>query len=549
MLFTKNIVLETLNQYRGSQYLGNSERTYRWVALIPEDLRDMEQDILYVCNLSEAMKRNLESPGYHYLCIRDRFTDDDEDAKVLNGTIVINENKNVSWLLNVIQQRFLQINKWVMDMREALVDNCDYQLLLDLGEPILRNFVAILDSSYKLLAYTKSIPTHSPINVALIEKGYHGDDTIQKFKAAKRFELYEHEHGVIISPPGGDSGWEIGNFEFVNKICHYGGEWLLHVTMECSQIPLSPALVDLFEVFMDNVDVCFSRQQRAQPSHVYSSLFNEILYGDLVSPYIIADRAKAANVPFHGNFNAYRIVFKDNSTVLLGRFVQELQTFLSKSKIIAHNYEVSALNIYDSPKIIQQSKKNLDKLIPLFEKYDAVCGVSEFFTSLSEFKNACMQATRAHSLGIRLGAIGNYWQFDNNDQKVTACQEDSSIYFYNDVYIFMMLYYAQSGEFDTFKNTAYNEALRKLMDYDSDNGTRLVQVLYTHLNSERRATTSGRLLHMHRNNVLYHISRIEEILGIDLDDYWTRLKLMLAFHFFELQEANRLFTLPSVMDS
>jgi len=28
---------------------------------------------------------------------------------------------------------------------------------------------------------------------------------------------------------------------------------------------------------------------------------------------------------------------------------------------------------------------------------------------------------------------------------------------------------------------------------------------------------------------------------MDLDDYWTRLKLMLAYHFLELEEINRRF--------
>ena len=70
-------------------------------------------------------------------------------------------------------------------------------------------------------------------------------------------------------------------------------------------------------------------------------------------------------------------------------------------------------------------------------------------------------------------------------------------------------------------------------------------MLYAYLVSERRATAAGKLLHMHRNNVLYHISRIEDLLGIDLNDYWTRMKLSLAYHFFELQEANRRVMIPS----
>ena len=158
--------------------------------MLPEDSTEMEPDILYTCMLSDAMKRNKNHPGCNYLCIRDRFADDDEDLDALRGIIVINENRDISWLFNLVQQRFLQINEWVTAMHNALIDNCDYQQLVDLCEPFLNNFVAVLDSSYKLLAHTKGVSSYEPINIALLEKGYHSDKVLQKFRDARRFEVY-----------------------------------------------------------------------------------------------------------------------------------------------------------------------------------------------------------------------------------------------------------------------------------------------------------------------------------------------------------------------
>ena len=540
-MFTKNIVLETLQNYRGSQHLGDSDRTYKWVAMLPDDPEEMEPDLLYVCMLSSAMKRNQEVFGYHYLCIRDRFSDEDDDADTLRGIIILNENKDVPWLFNIIHRRFLEISEWINKMQTALIDSsCDYQRLTDLCEPILNNFVSIFDSSYSLLAHTRNIRCQDPIHDALLEKGYHTDEILQKFKDRKRFEVYEQEQGVVVSAPG-----VISQFEIITKWCRYGGELLLQVVMECSQTPASHALTDLFDIFMRHIEICFQRQQRAQPSQVYSSLLHEMIYGGLHNPFIIGERAKTADVPFYGYFDAYCIVFKDNSTVLPGRFVQEIMAYLPKSKIIAHKYEVVALNIYNSSSIQKLSSQHLLKLVPLLEKYGALCGVSEMFVTLPEFRNACIQATRAQTLGSELRMIGNYWQFDKEVFESTSIKGNGDILFYNDVYIYLTLHLAQSGTFDAFTNTWHNSALKKLIEYDKDNNTRLVEILYAHLVSERRATTSGRLLHMHRNNVLYHISRIEEITGIDLNDYWTRLKLMLAFHFLELQESNRLFFHPA----
>lgn len=542
MTLTKNIILETLNQYRGSHYLDASGRTYRWVAMLPDEADEMEKDILYVCMLSEALKRSPEAPGHNYLCIRDRFTDDEDDAEKekMRGFIIIDENKDVAWLLNIIQKRFLEISEWVEKMQNALIGDCDYQGLVDLCEPILDNFVSVFDSSYTLLAHTKNIECHDPINIALLEKGYHTDEILQKFRDRKRFEVYEQEQGIVVSAPG-----VIAQVEIITKWCRYGGELLLQVVVECSKVPMSLALVDLFGIFMEYVQICFLRQQRSNPSQIYSSLLSEMLYDDLANPFIIGERAKAADVPFSGYFNAYRIVFEDNSTILIGRFVQELMTYLQKSKIVAHKYEVVILNIFNSSNVQKQSNANLYKLTSLLEKYRALCGVSEVFTSLPELKNAYIQATRAQTIGLQLRTLGNFWNFDREVYEATAIERSGNVFYYTDVYIYLALHFAQSGTFDALSNTFYNNALKRLMEYDKENNTRLVQVLYAHLASERRATASGKLLHMHRNNVLYHISRIEEITGIDLNDYWARLKLILAFHFFELIESNRLYVFPA----
>lgn len=540
MLFSKNIVLEVVRSYRGAQYLNESPgREYRWIAMLPEAADDMEFDILYVCKLSEAMRRNLESPGYHYLCIRDCFTDDEEDAAALNGTIVINEQKEISWLFNSVQQRFLQINDWVSKMQSAMTEYCDYQTLIDLCEPIMNNFVTILDGSYKLLAYTKNVHSSDPINVSLLEKGYHTEETMQKFKAARRFDLYEQEHGLIVSEPGA-----ISLFECVSKWCRYGGEPLLHTVMVCADTPLSQALIELFDIFMSFVEKCFYREQRANPSQIYNSLLNEMLYDDMSNPFIIGERAKTSDIPFSGYFDAFRITFRDNATVLVGRFAQELMAYLPESKVVVHNYEISVLNIYSSANVKKQSLEILTRLEPLLVKYGAVCGVSEAFVSLPEFAHACAQATRAQTLGMRIRSLGNYWQLSQETVNLTADESSENVFFYNDVFIYLMLHHAQTGSFNVFNNVSYTKVLLRLKEYDNTNGTQLVQVLYAYLISERRATSAGRILHMHRNNVLYHISRIEELTDMNLDDYWVRLKLTLAFHFFELQESNRLFMSP-----
>ena len=312
-MFTKNIVLEALRPYRGSHYLDmDINPEFRWISMLPGSPDEMEPSILYVCFLSAAMRCNLENPGYYYLCIRDRFSEDDEDAEALKGIFVINENHDTSWLYNVMQRRFIEISVWVKKMRIALIDYCDFQRLIDLSEPILNNFVAILDSSHKLVAFSKNTECHNLINVSLVEKGFHTDQVLKKLGETRRYEIYEQEQGVIISPPIES----FANYEAVTKTFHYGGEWLFLVAMECSITPLSPCIIDLFEIFTENLYLCFINQQRTHQSQLFASTLMEMLYEGLNNTFIIGERAKTANIPFYGYFNAYRMVFDDNSATV-----------------------------------------------------------------------------------------------------------------------------------------------------------------------------------------------------------------------------------------
>lgn len=545
MKFTDNIVLDILKIYRGTNHLNNTDkRRYRWISLLPGQAEEMEADLLYVCRLSQAIPLNQSFPGkFHFLCIRDCFTDED-DMETLTGMVIINEQRGVSWLFNLVQKRFLKLNKWQADMQTALLDGCDYQMLIDLSEPILCNFIATLDSSYKLLAHTKSITCSDPVAVSLLEYGYHTAETLEKFKKANLFKVYADEHGIILGKRG-----EISQYEAISKWCRYGGELLLHTVMMCVQTPLSPGLIDLFEIFMEYMEKCFLSEQYANPSRLYNSLLHDMIYDGLDNPFVISERANASNVPFTGYFDAYRITFQNNAGILVGRFVQELAACLPKSKIVAHNYEVTVLNIYSSGGIRRQTFHNLDVTQSLFRSYGVICGVSEGFFMLPDLLHACEQAARAYTLGMRIREMGNFRNFDKEVYEAANCFQNglqqNNIFFYDEICPYFILHAGQSEPFHAFKNTRHVEALEKLREYDRQNNTRLTEVLYAYLVSERRATAAGKLLHMHRNNVLYHISRIEELLDIDLNDYWTRLKLDLAYHLFELQEANRRVMAPS----
>ncbi len=152
MEFSRSIILDYLKLYRGTNFsAADSKRKYRWVSLLPEQASQMEKNILYVCNLTDALKRVEQTSGFHYVCVCNCFWDEEENV-CPEGIVLIKEKWDVPFLLSIIQKRLIYLSDWIESLQQALLNQCDYQTLIDLSEPVLDNFISVLDSSYKLLS-------------------------------------------------------------------------------------------------------------------------------------------------------------------------------------------------------------------------------------------------------------------------------------------------------------------------------------------------------------------------------------------------------------
>jgi DNA-binding PucR family transcriptional regulator len=71
------------------------------------------------------------------------------------------------------------------------------------------------------------------------------------------------------------------------------------------------------------------------------------------------------------------------------------------------------------------------------------------------------------------------------------------------------------------------------MEYDKEHNTSFTYSLYAYLKYSRNITEAAKALHLHRNSMIYHLKRIEEILGFPLTESSTLLHIELSFRFME----------------
>ena len=109
--------------------------------------------------------------------------------------------------------------------------------------------------------------------------------------------------------------------------------------------------------------------------------------------------------------------------------------------------------------------------------------------------------------------------------------EDECVYFYEDWWIQDLFY--QNKE--KHKQFFYCEpCISDLYLRNTEKGWQLLAILREYLFSGRNYTNAAEKLGMHRNNVIYHIQKLEEQYQIDLSDTQTYLKLLVSLETLKL---------------
>lgn len=522
MLFTRNTIFALLCRYRGKMYVSaEDKRSYQWVSLLPDEEEPLRQNMVYVCRLSEALRHNRESDCL-FVCIYDRFLSEEEreDEQLLRNIIIIEENRSLSWVLNLIQDRFYELEAWENRMREVVISGGGYQELFDVSEGTLRNALFALDATYRLIAFSKTYRSADPINLRLYELGYHAPETMERFYEHHTIFDYQTSEGINMTKPG-----MVSEFETISQWCRFDGAPLVQIVEVFSCEPMGADSKELFATMMRYVNLIFLREQEKNqgPAHSYTRFLRDMISGALTDTQLISDCARKMGIPVSGAFDAYRIRFRDNSRVLVGRFAGELTARLPGCRIVARDFTVSVLNTYPSTDVAAQSSAAQETISPLLAEYGAICGVSAPFTALYDFAHACRQADRALELGQKLP-----------EEILPLGQRDCIRY--ETVFFRCLVEAGADGEFDAFYNNPWLRKLKQLQQYDREHDSGLFDLLCCYLCCERRATEAGEQLHMHRNTVMYHIQRITELLRIDLDDYLTRQSLLSCYHYLKMRK-------------
>lgn len=481
---------------------------FSFVELYSAYMNDYNADRLLVSALSEALAAPLRE-GLCFLCIRDRIVDDTETPEAMRGIAVIRRNMDLRVLFSLVQRIFITVNTWELAMEQSVAAGKGLQDLLTLSEPILRNHITVQDASFKLLSWTKGIDITDPVTNKLVQFGYHPPETIQLLQKLRRLEEYENSYDLVISRDFATSDYEV-----VKKMFHAGGSVSLLVVMVCNGRPATDSVVALFRKFLEYIKIYVDRDSAPNGgSYAVKALALDLIMKNVGSQEEARIRAAYTGFPFEGNFRLIVISFTDEGNIPLSRLVQSVAEVFPQASVFSQNRNVLILDVERGD--TAQYKAIIDKTLTAAEFY---CGISNRFPCLWDISIAYEQAFMAVDLARRLKSR----DADAGSKPRYFCE-------FADYWMYHLLAAGISAAPVVYKNSFLFRSVNTLRDYDAVHHTDTLNLLRVYLENERKATVVSTLLHMHRNTVLYHIGKVESLLGISLDDPDIRLKLQLSF--------------------
>ena len=229
---------------------------------------------------------------------------------------------------------------------------------------------------------------------------------------------------------------------------------------------------------------------------MYEDFLWNLLDGRLTDPRVVEERVRILNLGIKKNI--YVFVFDlseyDSKQFSLTYMRDVLEKMISGGQALIYNNNIVITTSYARARDIFQTE--LTNLSDFLKEYNIRCGISRRCVQPSELRFYYEQAQDAMRIGTHL-------------------DPERYIYPYGEYAVYHI---AQVCNDNGGTKRFCHPALEVLIRYDEEYSTNFTESLYTYIRQFKNITNTANALHLHRNTLVYHLKRIEEIMDVSLSD-------------------------------
>ncbi len=421
---------------------------------------------------------------------------------------IIFKDENLKTALEKTQDAIDTYSQWFEDIVNVVQYAIDFQKVIDLTWPLIKNPMYFVDAELKLLGITNFYVDHEGLDpqwVHVMKTGYfsyewihymHKYMSLNPIMILNNGEYYTDKNLFINNRYSKDLINHLNNsrygfievLEFETKF-NYGHFYLLDFLLE----------------FLNTILETYLKKNVAELSEAYSSIgniLNNSYYDNNIIKHFLSERGWKEN----DSFIVVKAFFKDIEMSNKYSFVSYFNLIFKKelSEVLCFVYNEDIIII------INCGEYGRNDYIAAFEKISAekgFCfGVSQLFCGFFRIRTYYKQA----ALAIE---FGNYHDPANKIYKFETYAVSSLI---------------GQNDWDLLINSCHPDIIR-LEQYDKSHNSSYLATLVEYLHNERNLVQAAASLFIHRNTMIYRIEKILKMLSCDLKDANVREHMLLSY--------------------
>ena len=502
MRLPMDLILDRMRYLNPEAHLKDPALWVKGVKLLPPATAGLSADYLYLTERTEDLDPALAVP----VAV---VAPEEVPSPLPESCVVLRTRVPLPDIFNELLGLQALLQDWDLQLNLSVSRGMGIQHLLELSEPVLGNPVLVLDPAFKCLASTTSFETDDRVFDELLTLGYLTQDSFNLLRDHDYFTQDHYTGQTLILPPS-----SIKNYTstFTAVLDEDKSHVRYEILMLFCNSPYSDGLLQLFLYLQSKILTYLQpEQERKDDSHArYEYFVIDLLEERCTDAQEIMERSKCFLGYDGDGLNAMVVRLNRSTDMYRKHAIFTLQSMFPDLRPILYHDSIVLFPNLGNPRQnpTPSAAAVLSSLTDFLVGADAYAGISIQVKSLDRLRGAYLQAEESLTLGRRMGG-------------------KQRVFWYSDYYVYRIL---DAATTPTAIPSAelMNDLFLDIERADAEKGTDGLHILMTFLRCGMNYTDAGKALHMHRNNVIYHIRRMEELFRMNLSDPELRLQLLLS---------------------
>lgn len=383
---------------------------------------------------------------------------------------------------------------------KALIESNNLEQIVDLSSKLINNPLIVIDSSYNVLAYSKSIPVEDYQWKENIARGYL---TYEYIAALNNLEGIKNEPDsnepfitlCVMSPILRKFSRLIINDLFLGYYIAIESNSKFEETEDDLYLLISNVIAK--EVSVERNIIMHNKNQ------TYEGLLVDILDSNFINRTTFYEGIKGSvfdiNIPF--KVIAVDLSSYKNFNSLEEHFKKSIRSSLPKAWSVY--YKKHIIILIDAKENIKKNRNNIEQFEKFLADNNLPAGISDLFTDLYLLPKYHRQAISA----LHFSSILNHSNY---------------IALYDNYKFYDLI--QSINEADQLLDYCC-AILKDIKRYDMEHKTNYFETLFQYLACNKSLSETSKALFIHKNTVSYRITKIKELFNLDFNDFYSNFQL------------------------